>query len=537
MEEYKGKKIFEGIAIGRITFLSKKEQTVTRRRVAEPAAEKRRYEEAREEAIRGLRALYEKTRQEIGEADAQIFEIHAMMLEDDDYNNAVYHMIENQSLNAEYAVAAAGDNFSETFAAMEDEYFKARAADVKDISERVIRNLTGEAGLAVDAKEPVILAAKDLTPSETVQLDKSKILAFVTKKGSSNSHTAILARTMNIPAVIQIDVDESMDGKLGILDGGNGLLITDPDEETMEIYGDLLKEQHREKEILKELRGKADETKSGKKVKLYANAANVSDIAEALQNDAGGIGLFRSEFLYLERGDYPSEDEQFAIYKRAAELMAGKPVIIRTLDIGADKRCDYFQLKPEENPAMGLRAIRICLKRQDVFKTQLRALLRAAAYGNILVMYPMITSLSEVLQIREIVREAKEELQIQGVPYKDVPEGIMVETPAAALISGRLAREVDFFSIGTNDLAQYTLAIDRQNAELEEFCDVHHEAVLKLIAMTVESAHDAGIWAGICGELAADTSLTDTFLRMGVDELSVAAPSLLKVRKAIRECD
>lgn len=537
MTEYKGKKIYEGVAIGRITFLRKKEQTVTRRRVAEPASEKRRYEEARDAALRDLQTLYEKTRQDIGEADAQIFEVHVMMLEDDDYNNAVYHVIESQSLNAEYAVAATGDNFSKTFAAMEDDYFKARAEDIRDISERVIRNLTGEADLVINAEEPIILAAEDLTPSETVQLDKSKIHAFVTKKGSSNSHTAILARTMNIPAVIQIDVDESMDGKPGILDGGNGLLITEPDAETVEEYEALLKAQSQEKELLRELRGKINETKSGKKIKLYANAANVSDIAAALQNDAGGIGLFRSEFLYLERADYPSEDEQFEVYKRAAELMAGKPVIIRTLDIGADKRCDYFQLMPEENPALGLRAIRICLKRKEVFKTQLRALLRAAAYGNILVMYPMITSLSEVLQIREIVQEVKEELQSQGVPYKDVPEGIMIETPAAALISGRLAREVDFFSIGTNDLTQYTLAIDRQNAELEEFCDVHHEAVLKLIAMTVESAHDAGIWAGICGELAADTSLTDAFLRMGVDELSVAAPSLFKVRKVIRECD
>ncbi len=537
MTEYKGKKVYEGIAIGRITFLGKKEQTVIRKRVAEPAAERQRYEEARDAAVRSLRGLYEKTRQELGEADAQIFEVHAMMLEDDDYNHSVYHMIESQSLNAEYAVAATGDNFSETFAQMEDEYFKARAADVKDISEQVIRNLTGEAGFIHDVKEPVILAAEDLSPSETVQLDKSKILAFATKKGSSNSHTAILARTMNIPAVIQIDVDASMDGMTGILDGGNGLLITEPDTETLKVYETLLKEQRQEKELLKELRGKPDETKSGKQIKLYANVGNVSDIAAALQNDAAGIGLFRSEFIYLEREDYPSEDEQFAIYKRAGEMMAGKPVIIRTLDIGADKRCEYFRLKPEENPALGLRAIRICLKQKEVFKTQIRALLRAGAYGNIFMMYPMIISLSEVRQVKELVREVKEELKKQGVPYRNVPEGIMIETPAAALISERLAREVDFFSIGTNDLTQYTLALDRQNAELEEFCDVRHEAVLKLIAMTVESAHAAGIWAGICGELAADTDLTDTFLRMGVDELSVAAPSVLKVRKAIRECD
>ncbi len=537
MKEYKGKRVYEGIAIGRITFLRKKEQTVTRRRVAEPASEKIRYQKARDAALDDLQALYEKSRQEIGEADAQIFEVHAMMLEDDDYNNAINHMIESQSLNAEYAVAATGDNFSKTFAAMDDEYFRARAEDIKDISERVIRNLTGEADLVINAEEPMILAAEDLTPSETVQLDKSKILAFVTRKGSSNSHTAILARTMNIPAVIQIEVDESMDGKYGILDGEKGLLIIEPDAETVKSYETLIAEQNRERELLSELRGKTDETKSGKQVKLYANVANVSDIAAALQNDACGIGLFRSEFLYLERTDYPSEEEQFEVYKRAAELMAGKPVIIRTLDIGADKQCDYFQLMPEENPALGLRAIRICLKQQEVFKTQLRALFRAAAYGNIFIMYPMIISLSEVLQIKEIVREVKAELQGQDVPYKDVPEGIMIETPAAALISDQLAQEVDFFSIGTNDLTQYTLALDRQNAELEEFCDVYHEAVLKLIAMTVESAHDAGIWAGICGELAADTSLTDVFLRMGVDELSVAAPSLLKVRKVIRECD
>ncbi|MCR5526725.1 MAG: phosphoenolpyruvate--protein phosphotransferase [Lachnospiraceae bacterium] len=537
MERYTGKKIYEGIAVGRIAWLGKKEQVVERKHTEDTEAEKKRYEDARNEAIAQLRALYEKTKNEIGEADAEIFDVHAMMLEDDGYNDSVNNIIESQQMNAEYAVAVTGDNFAETFASMDDEYFKARSVDVKDISERVIRILSGESEASVDASEPSILVADDLTPSETVQLDKSKILAFVTRKGSSNSHTAILARTMNIPAIINVDVQESWNGKTGILDSDKGIFIVDPDEATSKEYNDRLEAQNQAKKLLLELKGKPNETKSGQKVMLFANVGNLSDIGSAIQYDAGGIGLFRSEFIYLGKDTYPTEEEQFTIYRKAAELMAGKKVIIRTLDIGADKQCDYFELGHEDNPAMGFRAIRICLKRPEVFKTQLRALFRAAAYGNIHIMYPMITSMSEIEQIKKIVAEVKAELKEQGVPYKDAPQGIMIETPAAAVITDRLAKEVDFFSIGTNDLTQYTLAIDRQNAALEDFCDVHHEAVLRLIEMTVENAHKNGIWAGICGELAADTSLTETFLKMGVDELSVAPPSVLKVRKVVRECD
>lgn len=537
MTSYQGKKIYEGIAIGKVAYLGKKEQVVTRKRIDDVVAEKKRYEDAREKAIEDLHKLYERTKEQIGEADAEIFDVHAMMLEDEDYNNSVMNIIDTQEMNAEYAVATTGDNFAETFASMEDEYFKARAADIKDISERVIRTLKGETEATVDTTQPSILVAEDLTPSETVQLDKEKILAFVTRKGSSNSHTAILARTMNIPAIINIEVEDSWNGHMGILDSDHGIFIIDPDEKTLQKYQTLLEEQERQKELLKELRGKANETKSGQKIMLFANVGNVSDIATALQNDAAGIGLFRSEFIYLGKEDYPTENEQFAIYKKAAELMAGKKVIIRTLDIGADKQCDYFHLDQEENPAMGFRAIRICLKRPEIFKTQLRALLRAAAYGNIMIMYPMITSMSEVKQIKAIVEEVKEELKSQGVPYGDAPQGIMIETPAAAMITDKLAKEVDFFSIGTNDLTQYTLALDRQNAALDDFCDTHHEAVLRLIEMTVKNAHAAGIWAGICGELGADTSLTETFLKMGVDELSVASPAILKVRKVIRDCE
>ena len=537
MERYTGKKIYEGIAIGRIAWLGKKEQVVERKHIEDCEAEKKRYEEARNIAIDQLRALYEKTKKEIGEADAEIFDVHAMMLEDDGYNDQVNNIIDTQKMNAEYAVAVTGDNQAEVFASMEDEYFKARAVDVKDISERVIRILSGQSEASVDASEPSILVADDLTPSETVQLDKSKILAFVTRKGSSNSHTAILARTMNIPAVINVDVQEAWNGKRAILDSDKGLFIIDPDEETMKVYEGLLEEQNQKKKLLLELKGKPTETKSGKQVMLFANVGNLQDIASALQYDAGGIGLFRSEFIYLEKDTYPTEEEQFVIYRKAAELMGGKKVIIRTLDIGADKQCDYFELDHEENPAMGFRAIRICLKRPEVFKTQLRALFRAACYGNIHIMFPMITSMSEMSQIKKIVEEVKSELDNEGIPYKDAPLGVMIETPAAAIITDRLAKEVSFFSIGTNDLTQYTLAIDRQNAALEDFCDVHHEAVLRLIEMTVANAHKAGIWAGICGELAADTTLTEEFMRMGVDELSVAPPSVLKVRKAVRDCD
>ncbi len=536
MREFKGKAIVRGIAIGKIFFYEKKEREVRRVKISDSYREMERYEAAKSTAIAQLNALYEKALVEVGEENAQIFEVHAMMIEDVDFNDSIENMIKSQEVNAEFAVATTGDNFAKMFSDMDDEYFKARAADIKDISERLLRVLSGETG-DKSLSEQCILVAKDLAPSETVSLDKSLLLAFVTELGSSNSHTAILARTMNIPALIGIGVSPDWDGHMAIIDGYEGRLIIDPDEETLKEYKHLQEKEQEQKEILKEMRGKANETKSGRSIRLYANIGGVNDLASVLENDAGGIGLFRSEFLYLGRSDYPSEEEQFLAYKRAAETMAGKEVIIRTLDIGADKQADYFGLNREDNPAMGFRAIRICLKRPDIFKTQLRAILRASAFGNISVMYPMIISLDEVMRAKEMFSEVKDELEAAKIPHGEVKQGIMIETPAAALISDELAKHVDFFSIGTNDLTQYTLAIDRQNEMLDDFYDSHHPAVMRLIRMVVENAHRCGIWVGICGELGADTSLTKDFLDMGVDELSVSPAMLLRVRKTVREIE
>ena len=537
MEILNGKKIFLGTAIGKIYFYGKKESQVERYRIDDPDAEWKRFEEAKEQAIQEISGLYQKALKEVGEVNAEIFEVHAMMLEDEDYLDSIKNMIYTQSVNAEYAVGTTGDNFSRIFADMEDEYFKARAADVKDISERVISVLSGsgeEHGLGA---EPVILVAEDLAPSETVQMDKNKLLAFVTRHGSANSHTAILARTMNIPSLAGVNISPEWDGKVGIVDGKNGRFIVEPEPEVLERYQEILKQEQENKALLTALKGKETITADGRKIKLYANMGNVSDLAAVLQNDAEGIGLFRSEFLYLEKDRFPTEEEQFQIYKNVAETMAGKRVIIRTLDIGADKQADYFQLEKEENPAMGYRAIRICLEQPEIFKTQLRAIFRASAYGNISIMYPMIISKEEIKKIRQIVEEVKADLEELGVPYGKVEQGIMIETPAAAVISDELAKEVDFFSIGTNDLTQYTLAIDRQNTKLDAFYDAHHEAVLRLIEMTVANAHKAGIWAGICGELGADTELTERFVNMGIDELSVAPGCILPIRKIVREMD
>lgn len=538
MIQFKGKSIFKGVTIGKIMFYGKSDQTVKRYRIEDTQAEKNRYVAARDRAVAQLNALYQKALKEVGEMNAQIFEVHAMMLDDDDYNDSVTNIIESQQVNAEYAVATTGDNFAEMFANMEDDYFRARSADVKDISERVISILLGNEQTTDMADEPVIVVAKDLAPSETVQMDKSKLLGFVTELGSSNSHTAILARTMNIPALIGVEIDPSWNGKMGIIDGKNGVFYVEPGEDTIREFSEMMKQEEKKREMLLTLKGKENVTKSGQKINLYANIGNVSDLASVLQNDAGGIGLFRSEFLYLESEDYPTEEEQFKVYRQVAETMAGKKVIIRTLDIGADKQVDYFKLEHEENPAMGYRAIRICLDQPDIFKVQLRALFRASAYGNISIMYPMIISMQEVQQIKKIVEEVKAELREAGIPFQeDLEQGIMIETPAAAMISDELAHEVDFFSIGTNDLTQYTLAIDRQNAKLDSIYDSHHKAVLKLIQMVVENAHKAGIWAGICGELGADITLTETFLNMGLDELSVSPSFVLKVRQAVRETE
>lgn len=536
MQVIQGKSIFGGIAIGPITFFAKEQNQVKRTKVEDTAAEVSRYEAAIVTAQEQLKQLYEKALKEVGESGAQIFDVHQMMLEDDDYNDSVKNIIETQMVNAEYAVATTGDNFASMFAAMEDEYFQARAVDMKDISERVINVLMG-VGEASGWEEPSIIVAEDLAPSETVQFDKSKLLGFVTRLGSSNSHTAILARTMNIPALIQIDIQEEWNGKMGIIDGFTGEFYIDPEPEVLEQYRAKKAEQEERRRLLAEQKGKPTVTKSGKAIKLFANIGSVSDLPAAMGNDAGGIGLFRSEFLYLESGDYPSEDEQFKAYKMVAETMAGKKVIIRTLDIGADKQVDYFKLDKEENPAMGLRAIRICLTRPEIFKTQLRAILRASAYGNIAVMYPMIISLEEVRKVKAIMAEVKAELDEAGIQYGEVEQGIMIETPASVIISDLLAQEVDFFSIGTNDLTQYTLAIDRQNAKLDEFYNPHHEAVLRMIEMVVDNAHKAGIWAGICGELGADTELTERFMAMGVDELSVSPTFIYPVRQIIREYD
>ena len=539
MQIYKGKSVFGGIAIGKISVYKKDEQLVKRVKIEDADAEMERYTEARNTAAAQLQKLYDKALKEVGEANAAIFEVHQMMLEDEDYNESVENIIRSQMVNAEYAVASTADNFAQMFEAMDDDYMRGRAADVRDISERVITVLAGGAGSGLDSDEPVIIAADDLAPSETVQLDKDKVLSFVTAHGSENSHTAILARTMGIPALIGtgIDLDETVDGKLGIVDGTNGVVYVDPDAELLEEMKKKQQEEQEKKRLLQTLKGKENITLDGQKVMLYANVGNIKDIGIALQNDAGGIGLFRSEFIYLGQDHYPTEEEQFQIYKTVAETMAGRRVIIRTLDIGADKQCDYFELDKEDNPAMGLRAIRICLTRPEIFKTQLRALFRASVYGNINIMYPMIISVDEVRQIKAIVEEVKAELTEQGIEYGNPAQGIMIETPASVMMSRELAEEVDFFSIGTNDLTQYTLAIDRQNSKLDKFFDSHHPAVLRMIQMAVENAHKAGIWCGICGELGADQALTKDFLAMGVDELSVSPGSILPLRKIILETD
>ena len=539
MEVYQGKSVFGGIAIGRISVHKKDEQQVKRVRIEDPEQEILRYRQAKQTAMKQLRGLYQKALKEVGEANAAIFEIHQMMLEDDDYNESVENIIRMQQVNAEYAVASTGDNFAQMFSAMDDDYMRARSADVKDISERVLSVLGDRSTGIAASEEPVIIVADDLAPSETVQLNKDLVLSFVTVHGSINSHTAILARTMSIPALIgtAIPLTDDIDGKVGIVDGKNGCIYVDPDEDTLGRMQQLKLEEQEKKELLQTLKGRENITIDGKKIMLYANIGNSKDLAAVLQNDAGGIGLFRSEFIYLEREMFPTEEEQFQIYRTVAETMAGKPVIIRTLDIGADKKCDYFEMEPEENPAMGCRAIRICLTRPEIFKTQLRALFRASAFGNISIMYPMIISVEEVHRIKEIVTEVKRELTEQGVAFGEPKQGIMIETPAAVMMSEELAREVDFFSIGTNDLTQYTLAIDRQNPKLDAFYDPHHPAVLRMIQMVVENAHKAGIWTGICGELGADTTLTRRFLAMGVDELSMSPGSILPVRKIILETD
>ena len=536
MQVYSGKSVFRGIAIGKISVYRKNEQQVKRVRTEDTKGELARYEAAKAAAIEQLQELYQKALKEVGEANAAIFEIHQMMLDDGDYNESVENIIETQKVNAEYAVAVTGDNFAQMFRAMDDDYMRERAADVKDISERVLSILNGgQKGKGV-TDEPVIIVADDLAPSETVQLEKDMVLSFVTVHGSVNSHTAILARTMAIPALIgteELPLDDTVDGKLAVVDGLNGKIYVEPDAQTLEEMKKRRQAELEKTELLQLLKGKENVTLDGKKIMLYANIGNIKDLATVIQNDAGGIGLFRSEFIYLEKDRYPTEEEQFSIYKTAVETMAGKRVIIRTLDIGADKQCEYFKMDKEENPALGYRAIRICLTRPEIFKTQLRALFRASAYGNLAIMYPMITSLWEVKRIKEIVEEVKAELTAEQLEFGNPQQGIMIETPAAVMMSEKLAKEVDFFSIGTNDLTQYTLAIDRQNPKLDKFYDAHHPAVLSMIRMTVENAHKAGIWAGICGELGADTSLTKEFLAMGVDELSISPGSILPIRKII----
>lgn len=534
MEQFKGKSIFNGIAIGKILFYAKNQQQVKREKIEDVRQEMARYDTAKMAAIEQLGALHDKALAEVGEANAMIFEVHAMMLADDDFNDSVYNIIQNDSVNAEYAVATTGDNFAMMFAKMEDEYFKARAADVKDISERVIRILQGRSHDDNLGGEPVIVVAEDLAPSETVQMDKSRLLAFVTRLGSANSHTAILARTMNIPALIGVEICEAWDGQMAVVDGRNGILYIDPDAETLERFKIEKRKEKEAEELLQQLKGKPDETADGHSIRLYANIGSVADAASVLANDAAGIGLFRSEFLYLEKNHYPTEEEQFQAYKTVVQNMAGKKVIIRTLDIGADKQVDYFHMEHEENPAMGYRAIRICLDRKEIFKTQLRALYRASAYGNISIMFPMIISVKEVQDIKQIVKEVKGELTADGIEYGEVELGIMIETPAAVMISDLLAKEVDFFSIGTNDLTQYTLAIDRQNPKLDAIYDAHHPAILRMIQMVIDNGHKESCWVGICGELGADTTLTEQFVRMGIDELSVSPALVLPVRQVIR---
>lgn len=537
MEKYTGQKIFNGVAIGPVLFYSKEQDRIVRKHIDDVDAELARYEAAKGIAVRQLQELYQKALQEVGEDNAQIFEVHSMLLEDEDYNDSVTNIISAQGVNAEYAVAKTGDNFADMFANMENEYFRARSADMKDISNRVIAALLGKTDSEGLGDTPVIVVAEDLAPSETVKMDKNKLLAFVTEHGSTNSHTAILARTMGIPALVGIEIQKEWNGRQAIVDGKEGILYIDPDETTLLRYQKKRDEEERLKRLYQTLKGQETVTRSGQRVRLYANIGNSNDLAIVLMNDAEGISLFRSEFLYLESKDYPSEEEQFRAYKKVVETMAGKKVIIRTLDIGADKQVDYFELDKEENPAMGFRAIRICLARPDIFKTQLRALFRASAFGNLAIMYPMITSVEEVRRVKEMSSAVKMELKEAGIPFGDVEEGIMIETPAAAIISDQLAKEVDFFSIGTNDLTQYTLAVDRQNPKLDVFCNPHHEAILRLIRMVTKNAHDAGIWTGICGELGADMELTETFLDMGVDELSVSPGYILPIRKIIREAE
>ena len=534
----KGKSVFGGVSIGKIMFYKRNEKVIKRTHVDDVDAEWKRFCDAKDTAVSQLKELYDKAIEDVGEANAMIFEIHQMMLEDLDYLESIENIIRTQEVNAEFAVATTADNFAQMFAAMDDAYMQGRAADVKDVSERVLDILCGVSGGMKEMTEPCIIAADDLAPSETVQLDKSKVLGFATMYGSSNSHTAILARTMNIPAVIGLGEDllTKYDGKMAVIDGFTGMLYIDPDEETMKVMEEKRAKDQEQKALLEQLKGKENVTKSGQKINVYANIGNVSDVGAVLKNDAGGIGLFRSEFLYLENSDFPTEEQQFAVYKQVAENMAGKKVIIRTLDIGADKQVDYFGLDKEENPALGYRAIRICLTRKEIFKTQLRALYRAAMFGNISIMFPMIISVAEVHEIKAIIAEVKEELKNEGIPFKDDVElGVMIETPASVMISRELAKEVDFFSVGTNDLTQYTLAIDRQNEQLDDFYNPHHEAVLRMIRMVVENAHKCGKWAGICGELGADLTLTEQFVRMGVDELSVAPSMILKLRKIVRE--
>lgn len=539
MECLKGKSVYKGVAFGKISVLKKDDYVVKRVKIEDTQAELQRVEEAVEASKQQLQKLYEKALKEVGEASAAIFEVHQMMLEDEDYKESIENIISTQQVNAEYAVASTGDNFSQMFASMDDDYMRARAADIKDISNRLVKNLSGQSADVMDLDEPVIVVADDLSPSETVQMDKEKILAFVTVHGSANSHTAILARMMNIPALIGVDMDLEVlhTGTEAAVDGFHGEFFVDPSEEVKERIQRKIEEEKEKQELLQQLKGKENVTKGGRHINLYANIGSVADMGYVLENDAGGIGLFRSEFLYIGRNELPDEEEQFQAYKQAVQNMAGKKVIIRTLDIGADKQADYLNIEKEENPALGYRAIRICLAQPEIFKTQLRALFRASAYGNLSIMYPMITSTEEVAQIRAIVQEVKEELKADGIPYNDVEEGIMIETPAAVMISDELAKMVDFFSIGTNDLTQYTLAIDRQNEKLDRFYNPHHKAILKMIQMVVDSAHQEGKWAGICGELGADPELTETFVRMGVDELSVAPSMILKLRKIIREME
>lgn len=537
MQYFQGKSVYKGIVMGPVAVLKKNDYQVKRARIEDPEAEVKRVKEAVEVSKKQLGRLYDKEVREVGEASAAIFEVHQMMLEDEDYLESMENMIRTELVNAEYAAAATGDNFAEMFAAMDDEYMKARSADVKDISERLVRNLSGEGDNDLSSMEPSVIVADDLSPSETVQMDKEKILAFVTVHGSTNSHTAILARMMNIPALIGVPMDLNglKTGMTAVVDGFSGQVIFEPEEDVRKETEKRMQEEAEKQKLLEELKGKENITPDGRKINIYANIGSVGDLGDVMENDAGGIGLFRSEFLYLGRNDFPTEEEQFQAYKQAVQTMAGKKVIIRTLDIGADKQVEYFNLGKEENPALGYRAIRICLKQPEIFKAQLRALFRAAVYGNLSVMYPMITSTEEVEKIYAIVAEVEEELKAQEVQYKIPEQGIMIETPAAVMISDRLAEMVDFFSIGTNDLTQYTLAIDRQNEQLDDFYNPHHEAVLRMIRMVVENAHKCGKWAGICGELGADLTLTEQFVRMGVDELSVAPSMILKLRKVVRE--